>query len=80
MLVEFAAPATRARLRAAGLNQLEEEGMFGRTRTDKVKDNASAAADLAAALAKDKKFRKQLLGATQHGYRARGYRGVCRYA
>src|SRR4051812_23938152 len=45
--------------------------MFGRTRTDKVKDNASAAADLAAALAKDKKFRKQLLGATQHGYRAK---------
>jgi len=45
--------------------------MFGRSRTDKVKDNAVAAADLATVLAQDKKFRKQLLQATQHGYRAK---------
>jgi uncharacterized membrane protein len=43
-----------------------EEGreMLGRTRT-------KAAADLAAALARDEKFRKQLLAATKHGVRAK---------
>jgi uncharacterized membrane protein len=45
--------------------------MFGRSRTEKVKDGAVATADLAAALAQDKKFRKQLLRTTQHGIRAK---------
>jgi len=45
--------------------------MFGRTRTKKVKDNAFAAADLAAELAQDKKFRKQLLAGVGHGVRAK---------
>src|SRR3954469_10261919 len=45
--------------------------MFGRSRTDVVKDNAVAAADLAAALAQDKKFRKQLLDGVGHGVRAK---------
>jgi len=45
--------------------------MFGRSRTDVVKDNAVAAADLAAALAQDKKFRKQLLAGVGHGVRAK---------
>jgi len=45
--------------------------MFGRSRTDVVKDNAAAAADLAAALAQDKKFRKQLLAGVGHGVRAK---------
>jgi uncharacterized membrane protein len=45
--------------------------MFGRTRTEQVKDNASAAAEFAAALARDKKFRKQLIEGVGHGYRAK---------
>jgi uncharacterized membrane protein len=45
--------------------------MFGRTRTDVVKENTAAAAELAAALARDKKFRKQLIAATGHGMRAK---------
>jgi uncharacterized membrane protein len=45
--------------------------MFGRSRTDVVKDNAAAAADLATALAQDKKFRKQLLAGVGHGVRAK---------
>src|SRR4051812_27793324 len=45
--------------------------MFGRSRTDVVKDNAVAAADLAAALSQDKKFRKQLLAGVGHGVRAK---------
>ena len=45
--------------------------MFRRTRTEKVRDNAVAVADLATALAKDKKFRKELLKATKHGVLAK---------
>jgi uncharacterized membrane protein len=45
--------------------------MFGRSRSDAVKQNAAAAAELAAALARDPKFRKQLLAAAGHGARAR---------
>ncbi len=45
--------------------------MFGRSRTDAVKDNAATVSELAARLARDKKFRKQLVGATKHGSRAK---------
>jgi uncharacterized membrane protein len=37
------------------------------TKTQALKDNASSAAELAASLAKDKKFRKQVLSAVGHG-------------
>jgi len=37
-----------------------------------MKEQAAAASDLAAQLARDKKFRKQLVGATKHGSRAKG--------
>jgi uncharacterized membrane protein len=45
--------------------------MFGRSKTDVVKDRAVAASELAALLARDKKFRKQLIGAATHGSRAK---------
>jgi uncharacterized membrane protein len=45
--------------------------MFGRSRTDAVKENAAAAAELAAVLARDRRFRKELLEAAGHGVRAR---------
>lgn len=45
--------------------------MLKRTKTDALKDNASSAADFAAALAKDKKFRKELVSAVSHGTIAR---------
>ena len=45
--------------------------MFGQSKTDTVKDRAAAASELAAALARDKRFRKQMIGAVQHGSRAR---------
>jgi uncharacterized membrane protein len=45
--------------------------MFGKSRTKAAKQNAASAAELAAALAQDKKFRKQLLAATGHGMRAK---------
>jgi uncharacterized membrane protein len=45
--------------------------MFQRSRTQTVKDNAAAAADLAAMLAGDKKFRKELLAAAGHGVHAK---------
>jgi uncharacterized membrane protein len=41
--------------------------MFERSRTAKLKDNAASASEFAAALAKDKKFRKELLSAISHG-------------
>ena len=37
------------------------------TKTKALKDNAASAAELATSLAKDKKFRKQLLSAVGHG-------------
>jgi uncharacterized membrane protein len=41
--------------------------MFRSSRTAKLKDNAVSASEFAAALAKDKKFRKELLSAMRHG-------------
>jgi uncharacterized membrane protein len=45
--------------------------MFGKTRAETVKDNAASAADFVNALARDKKFRKQLAAAGGHGVRAK---------
>ncbi len=45
--------------------------MFRKTRTEKLKDQAGSATDLAAALAKDAKFRRELLQAVGHGVTAR---------
>jgi hypothetical protein len=45
--------------------------MFGRTRTDAVKDNVATGKELAAALARDRKFRKHLIAALGHGEIAR---------
>jgi len=45
--------------------------MFGRTRTDAVKDNVATGKELATALARDRKFRKHLIAALGHGEIAR---------
>ena len=45
--------------------------MFSRSKTQVLKDSATNATDLATALAKDKKFRKQLTSAIGHGVTAR---------
>ena len=45
--------------------------MFGKTRTETVKDGAASAAEFVNALARDKKFRKQLAAAGGHGVRAK---------
>jgi len=45
--------------------------MFGRSKTQAVKDNAASGNDLAVSLAQDKRFRKQLLSAVRHGVVAR---------
>ena len=45
--------------------------MFGRSKTEAVKENVATGADLATTLAKDKKFRKQLTAAIGHGEVAR---------
>ena len=45
--------------------------MLGRSKTAAVKEQAVAASALAARLAQDKKFRKQLVGAAKHGSRAK---------
>jgi hypothetical protein len=46
--------------------------MFGRrSKTQAVKDNAASSTELALALARDKKFRKQLAAAIGHGMAAR---------
>jgi uncharacterized membrane protein len=45
--------------------------VFKRTKTDVVKENAASAAEFATALAKDKKFRKELISAIGHGTVAR---------
>jgi uncharacterized membrane protein len=45
--------------------------VFGRTKTQQLRDNAASATELAAALARDKRFRKQLLSAVGHGTIAR---------
>jgi uncharacterized membrane protein len=42
-------------------------GVFKRTKTQALKDSAASATELAAALAKDKKFRKELLSGLSHG-------------
>ncbi len=41
--------------------------MFRRSKTSKFKDSAASASEFAAALAKDRKFRKELLSAISHG-------------
>ncbi len=45
--------------------------MFGTSKTETLKDNAASVRDLAAALAKDQNFRKQLLSGIRHGEIAR---------
>ena len=45
--------------------------MFTRTKTQAIKNKAAGATDLTTALARDKKFRKQLLSALSHGTIAR---------
>jgi hypothetical protein len=45
--------------------------MFRRSRTQAIKDNAASSGELALALARDKKFRKQLAAAIAHGAAAR---------
>jgi uncharacterized membrane protein len=45
--------------------------MFRKTRTERLKDQAGSATDLAAALAKDRKFQRELLRAVGHGVTAR---------
>ena len=45
--------------------------MLGRSKTQAVKDNAARGTDLALSLARDKRFRKQLLSAVGHGATAR---------
>ena len=45
--------------------------MFGRTKTQAVKDHAATSKDFALALSRDKKFRKQLLSAMGHGAKAK---------
>jgi hypothetical protein len=44
--------------------------MFGRSKTEKLKDNAVSASELALQLAQDKKFRKRLLSAIKHSSEA----------
>ncbi len=45
--------------------------MFGRTKTQAVKDRAASSKDFALALSRDKKFRKQLISAIGHGTKAK---------
>jgi uncharacterized membrane protein len=45
--------------------------MFGRTKTQAVKDRATSSKDFALALSRDKKFRKQLASAIGHGAKAK---------
>ena len=45
--------------------------MFRRSRTEKLKENALGASELAMQLAQDKKFRKRLLSAVEHGTKAK---------
>ncbi len=45
--------------------------MFKRTKSQVLKDNAASATDFASALAKDKKFRRELVSAVSHGTIAR---------
>jgi uncharacterized membrane protein len=45
--------------------------MFGRTKTQAVKDSAASSKDFALALSRDKKFRKQLISAIGHGTKAK---------
>jgi uncharacterized membrane protein len=45
--------------------------MFGRTKTQAVKEHAASSKDFALALSRDKKFRKQLLSAIGHGAKAK---------
>src|SRR4029078_10732639 len=49
----------------------ERNQMFGRTKTQAVKDHAATSKEFALALSRDKKFRKQLLSAIGHGAKAK---------
>jgi hypothetical protein len=51
---------------------MEGEGMFGRSRRERAKESAASASALALALAQDKRFRKRLLSAIEHGSAAAG--------
>jgi uncharacterized membrane protein len=53
------------------LNPSERIQMFGRSKTDVAKEKAATGTELAVALARDKKFRKELTAAIGHGARAR---------
>jgi uncharacterized membrane protein len=46
--------------------------VFGKSRTAAAKEQASAVGDLAAQLARDKRFRRQVVNAARHGSRAKG--------
>jgi uncharacterized membrane protein len=46
-------------------------GMFGRSKTQAMKDHAATSKDVALALSRDKKFRKQLTSAIGHGAKAK---------
>ena len=46
--------------------------MFGKSRTAAMKDQAAAVGGLAAQLARDRRFRKQVVNAAKHGSRAKG--------
>jgi uncharacterized membrane protein len=52
-------------------NQGKDFRMFGLSKTQTVKENATSGTDLAVSLARDKRFRKQLLSAMGHGAAAR---------
>src|SRR3954470_6414458 len=45
--------------------------MLGRSKTQKLKDTGASGAELAAALAKDRKFRREVAAAIGHGAKAR---------
>jgi hypothetical protein len=49
----------------------ERTRMFGRSRTQAIKDNAVSGKELALALAKDRRFRKELASAISHAAEAR---------
>src|SRR5690242_14998434 len=58
-------------LRAEGIDEERGGRMLGRRSAAEIKENVASGADLAVALARDKKFRKQLLAATSHAEAAR---------
>src|SRR3954447_15415408 len=61
----------RPRGRSSSSPRGKDFGMFGRTKTQAVKDRAASSKDFALALSRDKKFRKQLISAIGHGTKAK---------